>query len=465
MTTTLHDQIGVMGIIDNLRHEKLKLSELLSFDEQREAIKKRIEDYYKAQGIEVDREIIDEGIRVWFADRLTVQTIVPTRFESLYINRSHWMNKVRNGLAISMCAFAVWFCVNYAVEDYQQYQFQSLVSKYQLLAKEFDDVTQDVVSHQENNPSQSNPALDALINAHSNHLKDVIALSVALKNDVQAIDNMIATQNLDNDYQSLMVEFSSKMNAYSQEHYNLNRDHKNISEVQSISLQAEQFKEKFKSLYAQYPALSQASASLQQLLELEGSSHEKIKYSFESLQEKITLASEASQKLRKAESLKAHLLSFNLPARQHQKVEQLFSEIGESIIAFDKDTDIKIQQLESLSSIVALNLHLVVNPDGKGKTGVERTYEGSGGKSWYIIAGAVKPSGDIIDLFVKNRETGKLEKSSKFGIKVTQTKYKAVGNDKKDDGVVNDNLLATKLAGSIEFSPTNDVELEYVTRW
>ena len=465
MTTTLSDQMGVMGIIDKMRHEKVKLSELLSISEQREAIQKRIEDYYQAQGIDVDTATIEEGIRVWFADRLTTPLREPTRLEAIYMKRSHWFSKIRYGLTVSLCLVVVGLGINYALNDFRQYQSQKLVGAYQLLAKEFDEVTQALYAHREDSPSISNPALDGLRSAHTSQRNGVIALAESIKNDVQAIDNLIAMENFDSNYASRMNDFSGKMVTYKLEKYSLDEAHKKIADTQSISMQFAQLEEQKKAIYAQYPAMNQASLSLKQLLESSGSTHEQIKTSFVSLQEKLTLVSEVNQKLGKAESIRAHLLSFKLTHDETQKVESLYAEIRSSLNSLDKKTDAGFEYFESLGEIVGLDLQLLVNPDGKGKTGVERTFDGSGGKSWYIIAGAVKPSGDVVDVFVKNRETGVLEKMSEFGVKVSHAKYQAVGRDKKDDGVVRDNVLATKPAGSIVFSPTNDVEIEYVTRW
>jgi hypothetical protein len=465
MTTTLHDQIGVMGIIDKLRHEKVKLSELLSISEQREAIQKRIEAYYQAQGVEVDTATIEEGIRVWFADRLTAPLNEPTRLEAIYMNRSHWLSKNKYGLKVSLGLIVVGLCLNYGFEDYQHRQYQKLVGKYQLLVKEYDDVSLELHAHREDVASISNPALDALMRAHTSQHNAALALSESLKNDVQAIDNLIAVKNFDSNYASIMTDFSGKMIAYNQEKYNLDKAHKKIAETQRISMQFARFEEQNKALYAQYPALNQASLSLKQLLESPESTHEKIKTSFASLQEKIAFASVVNQKLAKAEAIRAHLLSFKLSQYETQKVEGLYAEIRTSLVTLDKNTDGGFKYFESLGDIIGVDLQLLVNPDGKGKTGVERTYDTSGGKSWYIIAGAVKPSGEVVDVLVKNRETGVLEKVSKFGVKVSHAKYQAVGRDKKDDGVVRDNVLANKPAGSIEFSPLNDVEIEYLTRW
>jgi Family of unknown function (DUF6384) len=83
------------------------------------------------------------------------------------------------------------------------------------------------------------------------------------------------------------------------------------------------------------------------------------------------------------------------------------------------------------------------------KSGVERNYTASGGKSWYLIAEAVDPSGKVVPVSVASAESGIREQATLFGVRVSKEIYENVKADKLADGHVDDRLLGKKPANSL----------------
>jgi len=70
MAGSLSEQLGAMAIIDELRHRQMVVDEHLDLPRRREEVAARIREYYAANRLAVDDELIAEGVRAYFAQRL-----------------------------------------------------------------------------------------------------------------------------------------------------------------------------------------------------------------------------------------------------------------------------------------------------------------------------------------------------------------------------------------------------------
>ncbi|MGV3654044.1 MAG: DUF6384 family protein [Noviherbaspirillum sp.] len=83
------------------------------------------------------------------------------------------------------------------------------------------------------------------------------------------------------------------------------------------------------------------------------------------------------------------------------------------------------------------------------KSGVERNYRASGGKSWYLIAEAIDPSGQAVPVEVVSAETGERKRATLFGVRVSKETYDSVRADKAADGRIDDKALGEKPANAL----------------
>jgi Family of unknown function (DUF6384) len=101
------------------------------------------------------------------------------------------------------------------------------------------------------------------------------------------------------------------------------------------------------------------------------------------------------------------------------------------------------------------------------KSGVERNYSSSGGKSWYLIAEAVDPSGNVFPITVTNAESGTRKEATVFGVRVSKEVYESVRADKMTDGHVDNRVLGRKPANSLtpQFTRAYSDQPDMILEW
>lgn len=70
-------------------------------------------------------------------------------------------------------------------------------------------------------------------------------------------------------------------------------------------------------------------------------------------------------------------------------------------------------------------------------------------RNYYLIVEAVTPSGAIVSVPITNEEDGRTRTVAKWGVRVSEATFEAVAADKRDDGIIQDNIIGTKPAGRI----------------
>lgn len=109
-------------------------------------------------------------------------------------------------------------------------------------------------------------------------------------------------------------------------------------------------------------------------------------------------------------------------------------------------------------------LRIVARPGER--TGVFRVPDvNTGARNYYIIVEAVTPSGEVLRLPVLSEENSKVETVDKWGVRVPQATYDAVGRDKQDDGIVQRNKLGEKRRGDLDPTYLMAVMGGAITKW
>lgn len=101
------------------------------------------------------------------------------------------------------------------------------------------------------------------------------------------------------------------------------------------------------------------------------------------------------------------------------------------------------------------------------KSGVERNYGASGGKSWYLITEAMDPSGKAVPVTVTSVESGEKKQAAMFGVRVGKDVYESVRADKMEDGHVDNRTLGKKPANSLtpQFTRAFSVQPDMILEW
>jgi hypothetical protein len=125
-----------------------------------------------------------------------------------------------------------------------------------------------------------------------------------------------------------------------------------------------------------------------------------------------------------------------------------------------------IAELETLRQRLAQVYHLrIVSREGEA-SGVFRIPEDNpDARNYYLIVEPVTTDGEVLSLPVLNEETGAIETVSMFGVRVPGEVYEEVRQDKADDGIIQDNILAEKPRGALDPVYLMPVETGRITRW
>lgn len=85
--------------------------------------------------------------------------------------------------------------------------------------------------------------------------------------------------------------------------------------------------------------------------------------------------------------------------------------------------------------------------------------------NYYIVVEALDEDGDALTLPIENEETGETELVSAWGLRVPESVYNSVGDDKQDDGIIQRNVVGTKEFGFLDVKYSIPVLGGAVTRW
>ncbi len=85
--------------------------------------------------------------------------------------------------------------------------------------------------------------------------------------------------------------------------------------------------------------------------------------------------------------------------------------------------------------------------------------------NYYVVVEALDPQGRALTLPVLNEESGEVESVAIWGLRVPESVYRTVEADKRDDGIIQGNIVGLKQYGFLEVDYTVPVLGGAVTRW
>jgi len=85
--------------------------------------------------------------------------------------------------------------------------------------------------------------------------------------------------------------------------------------------------------------------------------------------------------------------------------------------------------------------------------------------NYYLIVEAIGTDGKVLTLPVTSEETGKTESVATWGVRVPENTYRAVENDKRDDGIIERSTLGIKDYGFLDPDYVLPVLGGAVTKW
>jgi hypothetical protein len=86
-------------------------------------------------------------------------------------------------------------------------------------------------------------------------------------------------------------------------------------------------------------------------------------------------------------------------------------------------------------------------------------------RSYYLIVEPITPDGRKISLPIRDEVTGETKNVSRFGVRVPQETYEAVAQDKRADGIIQQNVFGVKARGKLEVDYRMPFEGGTITNW
>ncbi|WP_321332763.1 DUF6384 family protein [Breoghania sp.] len=149
------------------------------------------------------------------------------------------------------------------------------------------------------------------------------------------------------------------------------------------------------------------------------------------------------------------------------RVQQLYRDATLALARADAPAArVAVASLETLRQSLVQTYQLrIVTRQGE-RSGVFRIPDANtSARNYYLIVEAVTPDGELLSFPIRNEETNATTVVSRWGVRVSQATYEAVRDDKMDDGILQNNILATKPRGALKPVYEMPVSDGAITKW
>lgn len=449
----LSDQLGAMAIIDELYQKQQLLLEHLDRETLHRNLQRDIKSYYQTQGLPINDETIEKGIKLWFDKRLRFNAPSHSRFQDLliycYISRN---------IIVFLVVIVLFICT---------VSHSSKVGRVKQL--------QNDINTTYNHIQDSKQSLDALNNEFIELNKQPINFVLVPAKKLKAI--IVEALNQDDITPLTKPVFDSSsaikkdtLNQLQQIDISVNNKLAKINskllELRNLLATDQQLaklilSEPFINASKQYPILQ---VTVDAVLDSLNRGEKTVDLTrLETLYSTVERAEAIKNKIR-ADNIQLHRL--NVPESDMAPVTSLQTALKADL------KELNFTNVENYQTMIAyyiklaqtpLNLIVVDNPNYK--SGIVRTHDDTHGQSWYLIVTPTLPSGIAMPIWVKSIETGEMKLVSMFGQQVTQDIFNVVRADKAQDGHIDNNLLCQKTIGRLTFVCPSSVKPGRILEW
>lgn len=454
---TLTEQMGAMALIDELRHAHLEVQKHLDLPARRQAVADRIREYYKSKGIAVDDTLVDQGVKAYFASRLTYEAPKTGALQGLlariYTTRSKWGMPVGVAVALSVSLF---LGGNYALQRHQQHQIDQTESLVLAVGTGVSYIQKQLKSQiltleqVEASLNQGDPAV-------ARQLVDQVKMTFPKIEEIawDQLPEQVTAENLDKTAAQVQAALEQQAQATALLKAN---DHK-INTVAFVR----QANARLLSIISQpgfataaeaTPRIKSATSTARLAIDNadQTTSNSGITQSLNRLSSLVRDYQNLQLQRDMLEKLRLDVGAMGLSSDDQAQFEPIFSRIQEALTDLDGSfADEMLSKASAVQAYAAKPLTLGVVSRANERSMVERNYDPTGGKSWYLLTEATDAAGNVVSVPVISAETGKKTMTKVFGVRVEESSYRLAYQDKKADGRVDDREMGHKPANSFTF--------------
>ena len=463
MSATLTEQMGAMAIVDDLRHRQRLIQEHLDLPARRQEVINKIRAYYQSKGIEADNALIEQGTREYFERRLTFEApeigYLSSCLATFYITRDKWWKTAALGVATSVLIgiggvqIAAHMDANKTqsvqqVVDRANSQLAGLKNTLHRLNTQRDVLRERVTKADLPAGLRMLTRTDEITGQGLLVLERELAIQVTA-NTRDAASKSVETANTDLDAVSLQFQQFDRL----------------LQEVASLldaqtSLRNLTGQTAYQTLRKGFPAVQTIEEAAVSAIATADANQNGVVNATKAVHRLSSTAGDVARILNfkklEAETL-GRFLDMKLTDPEKSQIAAIHSSFKAATERLDaKAAESSLQELNTLRHFAETPLTLNVVDRTGVKSGVERNYAKSGGKSWYLVVEATDPSGKVVPVMVKNVETGEKRLTQLFAVRVTQQEYESTKADKRDDGHVDNRFVGEK--------PVNSLSIRYASR-
>lgn len=439
---SLRDRLGAMAIVDALYQQQVELEEHLNLSDLHQRVAQGIRDYYQQQGKNVSDELIEEGVRAWFASRLRFE--LPTILwhqrwlAGIYLFvRSH-STKLVVGLALILALVVFGIIGNASMAERQARQIVAMHQEIAGLQARYQELEGRPVHY-------IAPLIEPLKTQYQELIKKTDPDVLKVSGEQQQM--MLSRRGIED---------------------NIQKATKTLDEWQALAdddqylatlFASPSFHEAYKDFPLFQSAFDRAVVSLTQEGKMDGQTLDQMT---QQVNWATPLRSKVQQQLQSIQALK-------LPKNEMAPVLSVAKAADQALLKLDQPEKAQqlVDEMAYFQQLIDAELSLrVVNRDGF-KTAVERNFTPSGGKAWYQIVEAITPAGKVFPIWVTDSETGERKRMEMFGVRISQQHFEKLRKDKMDDGHISPQLrlVAEKPSGRLGFRHNRPVQDGIITEW
>lgn len=475
MAGALSEQLGAMSIIDDLRHQQMVVAEHLDLPRRRADVEQRIRDYYAAHNIPVDDALIAQGVRAYFDGRLEFRPAAPGKLAGLlsrlYTARSRHASIYRLWLGCAAASLAMWGGMHYLdhwrlQRDSREHVAQLVQVLEQARASQKQAIEQAVRLAGRSGAAQAQlrPAAGMLaqVQAGLKETEPVLKQDVPDPGAITADNRSAFLAAVDR----RKAETQSAQAVLAQAQGTLQRLDQMLDAQSALLELQRQYNE---AVLWNAPAVRQQVRAVQQALEqADGAGAGAARQAVKELGTQLAAASAAEAHLKDVREAVARLGRMGLPGDDKKRVDALAQAAFSAAAQLDAGRVKELAaQLEALLDFARLPLTILVADRDGVRSGVERNYNASGGKSWYLIVEALDADGNNVQVPVRSVETGEQAWTEFYGVRVSREQYQAVKAEKQSTGHVESRSMGSKPANSltVRYARTLKAQPDMITEW
>jgi len=465
----LSDQLGAMAIIDSLYAQQIALEEHLDLPKLRQRIVQRIRDYYRSTGTDINDELIEQGVKTWFANRLRFQapkmSLTQRAIAYLYLTSKRWLG----GLAILILIAAAVLLINWVIAKAQLSGQEKHLASEIARSQKFTTQTQRLSAKLETmkaTPLHYAQTLSQNMIANVENLLDeldamqpeVIAPASGTAESIDKTKQQFSAEVELNRQRLPLLDKANTLVALWTQLEKQDTELATFAKDLEIDTYIQQAPSLRSDIDAAALALSQGKDYASALIQVASSKFEQEK-TRRALYVELDKKEQQFAALPLSKSDRAEVDNVISNLRDFAAEQKLTNNI---VSSYYQNAVIR---LDSVYDLTRQSLTLQIVDRVGEKSGVERSYNESGGKSWYLIVEALTPTNTNYPTWVSNSETGTYELVKQFGQRVTQQEYDKMKHDKLKDGHIDNRIIGIKPANQLHFTYTRDVLGGQITNW